>query len=65
MTHELTTNDSLVNTSHIARIRGVAEGFGLHAVAVRRRRRSDRVFCAERPRDTSADLGQGGCEGSR
>jgi hypothetical protein len=25
MTHEVTTNDPLVNTSHIARIRGVAE----------------------------------------
>ena len=25
MTHEVTTNDPLVNTSHIARIRGVAK----------------------------------------
>ena len=33
------------------------------AVAVRRRRRTDRVFRAVRPGDASADLGQGGCEG--
>ena len=63
MTHEMTTNDLLVNTSHLARIGGVAEA----------------PFCMPSPcddvdvligcsgpavaRDASADLGQGGCEG--